>query len=191
MKSIGCPRLSLALLFALVGTLVLKGCAKPLPVYGNVPDFSLTDQAGRTVRLGDLKGRVWIADFIYTGCGAACPLMTQNLGRVGKELPEVRLVSFTVDPETDTPARLKEYADQFRANPDQWVFLTGAVDSVHKTVSDGFKLSLQKASQTDIFHSEKFVLVDREGRIRGYYDSNEEGQAALKAAARQIEKEGK
>ncbi|HEX5037086.1 MAG TPA: SCO family protein [bacterium] len=169
--------------------LVLASCAKPIPILGDVPEFSLTDQTGRTVSKKDLAGSVWIADFIYTGCAAACPLMTQNLSAVGKELPGVRLVSITVDPETDTPERLKQYSDQFGARPETWSFLTGDVETIRKTVSEGFKLSLQKASETDIFHSEKFVLIDKQGRMRGYFDSNALGQAELKTAARRLQKE--
>src|SRR5262245_52593418 len=84
----------------------LAACAKPLPIFGEVPDFHLTDQTGKSVAKADLQGSVWIADFIYTGCSAACPMMTLRFSGLSKGLgPGVRLVSFTVDPETDTPAR--------------------------------------------------------------------------------------
>lgn len=175
--------------FVFVIASLLFGCAQPPPVLGVVPDFSLTDQAGNSVSKKDLAGLVWIADFIYTGCSAACPMLTQSLSEAGKELPSVRLVSFTVDPETDTPERLKEYAERFGAKPESWSFLTGEVEKVRSTVSEGFKLSLQKASETDIFHSEKLVLVDRQGRIRGYFDSDPQGRELLKKAVRQLEKE--
>jgi protein SCO1/2 len=165
------------------------GCAKPLPILGEVPEFSLTDQTGKTVSKRDLAGSVWIADFIYTGCAAACPLMTQRLSETGKTLPGVRLVSITVDPATDTPERLKQYSEQFGALPETWSFLTGDAEEIRRTASEGFKVSLQKASETDIFHSEKFVLIDKQGRIRGYFDSDAAGQDALKRAARFLQKE--
>jgi protein SCO1/2 len=117
--------------------------------------------------------------------------MTQRLSETGKDLPGVRLASITVDPETDTPERLKQYAESFGAKPETWSFLTGEVESVRKTVSEGFKLSLQKASETDVFHSEKFVLIDQEGRIRGYFDSDASGQKAIKGAARRLQQKEK
>jgi protein SCO1 len=181
--------LRMALAFS-VSLFALVSCAKPLPFFGDVPEFRLTDQAGKTVTKADLKGSLWIADFIYTGCSAACPMMTQHLSELGRDLgPEVRLVSFTVDPETDTPERLKEYSEGFGARPEVWSFLTGPVGDIRRTVSEGFKLSLQKTSETDIFHSEKFVLVDRSGHIRGYFDSNPEGIKSLVHAVESLRKE--
>jgi protein SCO1/2 len=154
---------------------------------GEIPEFSLVDQTGKPVTKSDLAGSVWIADFIYTGCSAACPMLTQRMGEIGRDLgPKIRLVSFTVDPETDTPERLKDYSERFGAKPESWSFLTGPVEHVRSTVSDGFKLSLQKASETDIFHSEKLVLVDRQGKIRGYFDSDAAGAKSLVDAAKSL-----
>lgn len=168
--------------------ILLSGCSRALPVWGTVPDFSMTDQSSRPFAKKDLQGRVWIADFIYTGCGTACPMLTQKMSQLQKNLrggEDVRFVSFTVDPERDTPERLAEYSSRFGADPDRWRFLSGPIAVVQKTVTDGFKLSMAPAEgSSDIFHSEKFVLVDRLGRIRGYYDADTEG---LKRIAKDLE----
>ncbi len=158
-----------------------SACARPLPVFGDVPDFSLTDQEGRTVTKKDLAGSVWVADFIYTGCATACPALTQRMAELK---PVARLVSFSVDPEVDTVERLKTYSERFGADPASWSFLTGPVEDVRKTISEGFKLSAQKVD-ADVFHSEKFVLVDAQGRIRGYFDADPKGIEALRRAVKQ------
>lgn len=158
-------------------------CARPLPVFGDVPDFALTDQAGRTVSKKDLAGSVWVADFIYTGCATACPALTQRMAELK---PVVRLVTFSVDPEVDTPERLKAYAERYGAEPASWSFLTGSAEDVRKTVSEGFKLSAQKVD-ADVFHSEKLVLVDARGRIRGYFSADPQGLEALRRAIRQCQ----
>ncbi|HSA58150.1 MAG TPA: SCO family protein [bacterium] len=162
-------------------------CARPLPVFGDVPDFVLTDQTGRTVTNKDLAGSVWVADFIYTGCATACPALTQRMAEL-KRL--ARLVTFTVDPEVDTPERLKAYSERFGAEPASWSFLTGPVEEVRKTISEGFKLSAQKVD-ADVFHSEKLVLVDARGRIRGYFDADPEGLEALRRAVRRCRESSK
>ncbi len=102
-----------------------------------------------------------------------------------------KLVSFTVDPDTDTPERLKEYAARYEANPVRWMFLTGDSQTVQKTVTDGFKLSAVKSKDdpATIFHANKFVLVDGRGRIRGYYDIDEPGLAALRDGIARLQKE--
>ena len=166
---------------------LLCGCAKPLPVLGEVPEFSLLDQSAATVTKKDLEGSVWVADFIYTGCGSACPLLTQRLSEFGKRVPRndslrsVKLVSFTVDPETDTPERLKEYAERFGASRETWLFLTGPIDQIQKTATEGFKLAYQK-TDVDLFHSEKLVVIDAFGRIRGYFDADPNGLKGLQEA---------
>ncbi len=173
------------LLFFVLMTL-LAGCTKPPPVFGVLPDFSLTDQEGHPTRKSDLSGKVWVADFIYTGCASFCPMLTQRMSELQGE---VRLVSFSVDPENDTPARLKDYAARFQAKP-SWLFLTGDSEAVRKTVIEGFKLAMAKeAGSADIFHSNKFVLVDQVGRVRGYFEADPAGLKDLRTALRVLEKE--
>ena len=154
-----------------------------LPVYGRLPEFQLMERSGRTVRSADLKGKVWIADFIFTRCAGPCPVMTSNMARLQQELrntPDLHLVSFSVDPEFDTPEVLVRYAQRFQAGDRQWLFLTGNVDMIRK-IAEGFKITMARATGTStapldpnaILHDTHFMLVDRHGQIRGYYESVE------------------
>ena len=154
--------------------------SEPPPVMSQVPEFALVNRDGRPVHRADLAGRPWIADFIFTRCPASCPMMTARMARFDRELPRdaaVRLVSFSVDPEHDTPAVLQRYAESFKA-PARWLFLTGDGRQIYRLSREGFKLGVDAAPQTSgaetaepILHSTRFVLVDGEGRIRGYYDA--------------------
>lgn len=146
-----------------------------LPVYGQVPEFSLIDQGGRAVNREDFTGQVWVANFIFTNCAATCPMMTSRFSQLKTDLGEspVRLVSITVDPRRDTPKVLAKYGGQFGAPSDRWSFLTGPKGDIYRLCKDGFKLSVSDEGAEPL-HSTKFVLVDRRGRIRGYYDGLEE-----------------
>ena len=143
-----------------------------------VPDFSLTDQSDRNITLTDLKGQVWVADFIFTNCAGACPMMTDKMRKLQDALPaEVRMVSITVDPSRDTPKALAAYAAERGATPDRWLFLTGDKQALHDLCIKGFKLPLDETGGTaaePIAHSTRFVLVDQQGDIRGYYDATDE-----------------
>lgn len=149
--------------------------------YGAVPDFSLTERSGENVTLAQLRGKIWIADFIYTSCTDTCPLQTAMMARLQKEysaIPVVQLVSVTVDPERDTPQTLSIYAARHNADAKRWFFLTGQRDRIIRLIQDGFHLSVAAlpngAEASDIIpHSPRFVLIDKEARIRGYYDSRE------------------
>jgi protein SCO1/2 len=157
----------------------------PLPqILWSVPDFTLTNRDGRTVTLKDLAGAPWVADFIFTRCPASCPMMTARLARFNRGLPRdlsVRLVSFSVDPKYDTPSVLQTYAQSFKA-PDRWLFLTGDGEQIYRLSKEGFKLGIDNTPQAPtatptaepILHSTRFVLVDGEGRIRGYYEAFDE-----------------
>jgi len=178
--------LLVAVLVALVAVTVLDRLRRPEPppVLDAAPAFTLTNRDGRTVRLQDLAGKPWIADFIFTRCPASCPMMTARLARLVRELPkdlDARFVSFSVDPEHDTPAVLQRYAESYNA-PDRWFFLTGGRDEIFRLSRQGFKLGIE-IPQPDpatakpvepILHSTRFVLVDSQGRIRGYYDGFDE-----------------
>lgn len=148
--------------------------------YGPAPAFSLVERSGRPVSAGDLRARVWIADFIYTTCQDACPLQSRSMAALQADLKDhgdLRSVSITVDPLTDSPALLSTYADRYGADPDRWLFLTGDVEQIRRIVQDGFRLSAAPVDGATpdpvVFHSSRFVLVDRDGEIRGYYDSND------------------
>ena len=115
-------------------------------------------------------GKVWVADFIFTTCNMACPVMTGNMNLVHKAFKEnddVRIVSISVYPEYDTPEVLTEYASRYNANTDRWHFLTGSEELVQDIIKNGFKIG---DYEDIIFHSEKFALVDQQGQIRGYYN---------------------
>ena len=143
---------------------------KDLPEIGNVPQFEFTNSDGNIVTLDNLKGKVWVADFIFTTCTMACPMMTGNMNIVHKKFKKndnVRLVSISVYPEFDTPEVLKNYASQYDADTEKWLFLTGKEDAVKDIIRDGFKIG---DYEDIIFHSEKFALVDKKGIIRAYYN---------------------
>ncbi|HVM62549.1 MAG TPA: SCO family protein [Verrucomicrobiae bacterium] len=156
--------------------------AMETPVIGWVPDFSLTEANGATVRREDMLGKVWIASFLFTRCGEQCPLLMRHEIQLLPNLPvrdDLRLVSFSVDPDWDTPKVLTEYARSFGADRTRWAFLTGDKKQVYHLSIDGFRLAAQGADPTreiPILHSTKLVLVDRHGAIRGYYDSSDVGE---------------
>ena len=149
-------------------------------ILGQVPDFSLIDQNGEAFTLSDLSGHVWVVNFIFTECHGICPVQTQRMNALNKSLYQlknpkgVHLVSISVDPETDTPEVLSEYIAERKINTSQWSFLTGTRDEIWKLSKQGFKLPVaENAMDTDmpILHSGHFVLVDSQGKIRGYYNS--------------------
>ena len=161
------------------------------PHFGRLPEFSLQDHYGHPATLAGLKGKIWVADFIFTRCGGACPAMTARMSRLRREVPdEVAFVSFTVDPAHDTAEVLALYAANFRGDP-RWRFVTGPQKDLYALSTDGFKLAAmevpaaqQKPGEGDgpFLHSSKFVLVDRFGDIRGYYDSTDEDEVERLAA---------
>jgi protein SCO1/2 len=158
-----------------------SGAVDGLNQYGWVPDFSLTERSGNSVTLAQLRGRIWIADFIYTTCTDTCPLQTAMMAKLQEEYaaqPDIQLVSITVDPERDTPQALALYADKYQADAKRWYFLSGPRDRIVQLIQQGFHLAvaaIPAGADSDgmIPHSPRFVLVDKEARIRGYYDSRE------------------
>jgi len=154
--------------------------AEELGDFGVVPDFSLTERSRREITRADLAGAPWIADFVYTSCAGACPLLSGEMARLQHRLGNrVRLVSFTVDPAHDSPQALTTYADRFGASPTSWLFVTGPVATMRQLISRGFHLAVVDPPAGDaelagvITHSEKAVLVDADLRIRRYYDAGE------------------
>jgi protein SCO1/2 len=169
-----------------------------LPVLSAVPDFALTERSGRTVKSSEFAGRVWVANFVFTQCAGPCPLLSQRMSRLQESLadqPDVQLVSFSVDPENDTPEVLSGYAKRWGADAERWLFLTGDKTDLYHLIQDGFKLAISDGSEPDnpgpgiITHSLRFVLVDRQGNIRGYYQGGESGleETILPAIERLVE----
>jgi protein SCO1/2 len=161
----------------------------PLPHLGQVPEFALVDQTGRPLRRADLDGQPWVADFVFTSCAEVCPRLTAEMANLQRYLQNrgarVHLVSITVDPERDTVERLAAYAAGFAADPTLWKFATGPADAVKDAVVRGFKVGIEREPNGDdftILHGTRFVLIDGQGAIRGYYDAAEGRQmAALRA----------
>ncbi|MBX9852634.1 MAG: SCO family protein [Cytophagaceae bacterium] len=141
----------------------------------HIPDFKFLTQDSQYFSNKDLKGSIYVTDFFFTRCPGICKDMSSQLTRVQdyfRENKEIKIVSFSVDPENDKPSALKTYADRYRAVPDKWYFLTGSKDSLYKLAKEGFFLNAleDKNSKEEFIHDNHFVLVDKEGRIRGFYD---------------------
>ena len=189
--------LSIAVVFF---STLLKEQGKPLPVYGDVPNFHLTNQLGQTITLADLRGHPWIADIIFTRCAGPCPEMTRKMKAIQDALPRgstVKLVSLTADPEFDTPSVLKEYGARFGANPTNWHFLTGSKKAIVELATRGLKLALQENDaqvppEEQWIHSTRFVLVDGRGQLRSVSFEGTEAQTVAKIvrAAADVTREG-
>lgn len=180
--------------------------AAPLPVLGQVADFSLTNQFGKLVTLADLRGQVWLADIIFTRCPGPCARMTRQMASVQAALPkdsQAQLVSLTTDPDYDTPEVLREYPARIGvAAGERWQFLTGTKLAIAGLGIDSLKLTTlekpaaERTSADDLFiHSTIFVLVDKHARLRGIFETGGEGiewtnvQPAILSAIQQLEDE--
>ena len=169
------PVVTAGLLLALRQAQVRQLSNRTLSSLGTVPHFQLTNQNGQPFDSAQLKGKIWIADFIFTTCPGPCPIISSRMSELQRPLEKtgVHLVSFTVDPEKDTPEVLRGYAERLGADPDRWDFLTGARTAIYDLSHNGFKLGVSDGSEADggPVHSTRVVLVDRRGTIRGYYDA--------------------
>jgi cytochrome oxidase Cu insertion factor (SCO1/SenC/PrrC family) len=173
---------------------------EPLRTYGIVPPFSLTERSGKTITNQDLNGKIWVADFIFTTCPGPCPLISANMAKLQTKLagdPHVQLVSFTVDPQDDTPAVLSTYANHLGADPQHWWFLTGPEKPLYDLIQHGFYQAVQdnhnkplEPGQFVVTHSTYMALVDSRGLIRGFYQGlDPDDQASLLKAIHQLEAE--
>ena len=181
------------LLIVIVGVVSAYLCAdlfrfarQPSPAglepLGTLPAFELVERRRVPLRLEDLRGKVWVADFMYTSCVEVCPLQSAEMARLQAAFADhgdLRLVSISVDPERDTPAVLSDYAEKFQADPRRWLFATGEPQAIARLAQEGFRLSAasyvsgEDGADYTFIHSNRFVLVDRQGRIRGYYRSTD------------------
>jgi protein SCO1/2 len=145
--------------------------------YGTVTNFELVNQEGQRFGSVQLAGKIWIADFIYTSCPGPCPMISTRMSELQKPLEktDVHLVSFSVDPEKDTPDVLRGYAEKLQAEPKRWDFLTGPKSVIYDLSHNGFKLAVADGSDEARIpvHSTRMALVDRHGQIRGYYEATE------------------
>ncbi len=165
--------------FAALSLFGCGGATDSAPILGSIPDFVLIDQNSKPFGTEQLRGSVWVADFIFTSCPDMCPMLTSAMATIEREIAKdsgvkgIHFVSISVDPDNDTPAVLAEYAEKYAAAGARWAFLTGTRPEIWKLSTEGFHLPVERADRTQggpIFHSNRFVLTDRRGRIRGYYD---------------------
>lgn len=141
------------------------------PPLSELTSFSLVRENGKKVTEADFKNTVWIVNFFFTSCQGPCPMQSQKMAKfqgIFRDEPEIRLASFSVDPERDTPDVMKEYGGRFHADEQKWWFLTGELTQVHHVLSQVFKVP---AGEVPDLHSLRLVLMDKAGYIRGYFDS--------------------
>jgi len=149
--------------------------------FGHVVDFLFTDQEGTAFGLDNLKGNVWITNFIFTRCAGPCPVMSTKMARLQTEfenIEKLKFVSFSVDPEYDTPGVLAKYADRYGALAGRWHFLTGKKDKIYDLIRKNFHLAIEGGTHSEhdnmkILHSLHFVLIDKKGEIKGYFNSKD------------------
>lgn len=154
----------------------------PLPVIGQIPNFHLTNQNNETVSLASLSGKVWVADIIFTRCPGPCRTMTRVLAGLQSALSadqSVRFVTLTSDPDYDTPPVMQKFAAEFNADPARWWFLTGNKPEIRSLAVNDFKFVVVERKPEDrtvpddlFIHSTWFALVDQQGRLRGWFDSD-------------------
>lgn len=167
---------------------LLAGCSRApaLPVLGTIPHFSLIDQTGAPFDSSQLKGHVWIADFMYTTCPGPCPLMSHHMHQIAEANPDLLLISFTVDPGHDTPTALAEYARHYPVRAGRWWFLTGPAAELNDLGLNAFHLNRVDGTME---HSTRFALVDRNMQIRAYYETlRDQFRPQLLADARRLER---
>jgi len=196
---------TISLAFLLANLRLRQFVGKPLPVYGQVSNFTLTNQMGQAVTLADLRGQVWVADVIFTRCAGPCLKMSRQMKGLQDEIPArspAKLISVTTDPENDTPGVLKAYGERFGADGRRWWFLTGSRTEISNLLTNSLKLTAfeknpaERESPVDLFiHSTIFVIVDKHGQLRGVFESAGEGidpqkvKAEIRAAVRRLERE--
>ena len=148
-----------------------------LPVLFDLPTFKLLDQDGREFTDAQLRGKPFVASFVFTQCAGPCPMMFEKMAAMQKSVPDpnVKLVTFTVDPERDTPEVLKKKARELGADETRWTFVTGGKIAVHKLLTD-MKMPTPAPEDDALMHTTSFYLFDAQGRCRGTYFSSEDDQ---------------
>ena len=147
--------------------------SKPLPVFGSIPQFEMTNSKGEPFGTDNLTGNIWVADFIFTTCGGPCPIMSTEMADIHRtflDKSDIHTVTYTVNPDYDTPEVLAAYAERFKADRSQWHFLTAPYEDIQDIITNGFKMG---DIEEIVFHSTKFALIDRNMNIRGYYTGTE------------------
>jgi protein SCO1 len=171
--------LAIILLFA--GLFLIKQMTlnkSQIPILGQLPDFNFVESGGQKFGLSELKGKINVVDFMFTSCPVLCPVMSEKMAQLYRDYsdnPQIRFVSITVDPETDSLPVLRDYAKAHGVNDNRWVFLRGPISDVIALSEKGFMLA---ADRLPGGHSTRFILVDTQGGIRGYYDSSDDSSLA-------------
>jgi protein SCO1/2/putative membrane protein len=165
---------------------------------GEVPDFTLTERSGKAFRRADLKGKVWVAAFFFTECGGDCPRLSTGMKRLQDglaRLKDVLLVSFSVNPESDTPQKLSAYAREYGADPHRWLFLTGDEKAMHHLIEKGFYQGVVKVKDAkpgfEVDHTFRMVVVGPDSRIHGYIGDGRDPEqvAQLEGRVRELVRE--
>lgn len=182
----------------LLSSLLALGCssrsAQDIPVLSELPDFSLVDQDAQSFSRESMTGKLWVSAFVFTHCSSTCPRLTAHMKGLQARLsdvPSLHLLSVSVDPRNDTPEVIKAYMTKNGLQESNWRFVTGEEEAIRRLVIDGFRLALgdenaQAAGADDIMHSNAFVLVDEQARVRGYYRANNDGIADLERDLRAL-----
>jgi protein SCO1 len=165
---------------------IIPGFGEPvLPVLSNVPAFAFSDQEGKPITDKNLEGKVYVAEYFFTTCRGICPKLNTNMKDIAKDFAaeaDFRILSYTVDPETDSVARMKVYSDSIGADPTRWFFLTGRKDSLYHLARNGYLLDDPKNNLTNIneqfLHTQFLALVDKGGRVRKIYDGLKKDELA-------------
>jgi protein SCO1/2 len=160
-----------------------RHCPEPLV---RLPEFSMSavgPAEESPFGLAQMRGRPWVVDFVFTRCGGPCPLLTERMAALAKRLPkEVGLLTVSVDPEGDTPERLRDYARAHAAEEGRWIFLRGPIEDTYRLLYAGFRLPMstrpEAAPESRVMHSTRFALVDSSGAVRGYYEGLVDADAA-------------
>jgi protein SCO1 len=144
-------------------------------IFHTVPPFTFINQKGEKITEASVKGKVYVVDYFFTTCQSICPIMSKQLTRVYNEHKDIMILSHTVDPETDNPQVLNEYASLHQADPKRWIFLTGSKSELYKQARIGYLLDAQEGNggSEDFIHTQNFALIDKKGRIRGFYDGTD------------------
>ena len=188
---------SKALLLGLLALLAL-GCSKrkaeDIPVLSTLPEFALLDQDEQPFTRESMEGQIWVSAFVFTHCRSTCPRLTAHMKGLQtrvSDVPNVNLVSVSVDPRNDTPEVIKAYMQKNDLDESNWRFVTGEEEVIRRVVVEGFKVPIgdedsRAAGSDDIMHSNSFVLVDPDTQVRGYYRANNDGIADLERDLRAL-----
>jgi protein SCO1/2 len=186
--------IGLSLLAVVAVVACSKRTAKDVPVFGQLPEFSLVDQNEERFDRDAMEGKLWVSAFVFTHCRSTCPRLTAHMkglqSRVS-DVPNAHFVSVSVDPRNDTPGVIKAYMTKNELDESNWRFVTGQEDAIRHVVVDGFRVGLgdedsKAAGAEEIMHSNSFVLVDHDAQIRGYYRANNDGIGDLERDLRAL-----